>query len=578
MSLPNGGDDDDQWRGQQPYPFGKGDPRDFQKDHSSQIILSPSSEDNATAAETSVESNSVMSGLSSVAPGDGAALTNTPTAAPPQTPTPVVYPNIITDAQRTEQNNATLQLIHHGTNTSMRTIRSQRNMYLRQLRTLAMASGGSIAVAILILVPPPVLISMMLCLMVLATFFYKLYQLLLWEYQRLVRGRGIGDYLPSSIYEQLTQTSVHDFMSDTRNSYVNENAYLMLYMIPGLTHDQINEYVGRLSPRHQELLHRQGLGYVLGNGFMRFIMGDERLQRRPIDASSDEDDDMAAISGVTESPSNSLASGGSAGGGGAGHHNIVPRRLELPPTIPEGTSEDDDSITSELGHEEDPATQYLRHWGVEPENSDIPPTTVRRRTAPSNSASAPVSSSHAATSSTADAPVSRRDSRQQQTPTEAAAQAEAEAEEQVIYDAIGSAVATYMGVAASMVQTSARRSATLFSGTLFRASMGMTLFGVGVGIYGFWTGVYNPRTFFQPALQMLRSQVGTLMRPPRRLEMPQSQVLLGTTMFSGATAGIMLLFQLASVREDEKQQPNNQGCEDHDTKKTKGTGPSKKPI
>jgi hypothetical protein len=125
-----------------------------------------------------------------------------------------------------------------------------------------------------------------------------------------------------------------------------------------------------------------------------------------------------------------------------------------------------------------------------------------------------------------------------------------------------------------MVQTSARRSATLFSGTIFRASMGMTLFGVGVGIYGFWTGAYNPQTFFQPALQMLQSQVGAFMRPPRRLEMPQSQVLLGTTLFSGTTAGIMLLFQLSSIREDEKQK--KQGCEDHEAKKKRDA--NKKPV
>jgi hypothetical protein len=138
-------------------------------------------------------------------------------------------------------------------------------------------------------------------------------------------------------------------------------------------------------------------------------------------------------------------------------------------------------------------------------------------------------------------------------PSEASRQAEAEAEEQVIYDAIGSAVATYMGVAASMVQSSARQSATMFSGSIFRASMSVTALGIGVGIYGFWAGAYNPQTFFEPAWQILRSQVGSILRPPRRLELPQSELLIGTTVASGATAGIMLLFQLANARQDEKE-------------------------
>jgi hypothetical protein len=561
MSLPNGDDDDDHW-GQQPPPFGKGDPSDVHNKVHSRMFMSQASEDNATAAETSTGSNSVVSGFSSFALGDGTMdAVDSPRVPHQNIHSDTVALSSYTSSQIHNNNSSNIN------NTTISPILNQRDRYIRQLRVLGLASGVSFALSILALVPAPVLLSVLLCLVVVFSFLYKLYQLLLWEYQRLVRGRGIGDYLPSSIYEQLTQTSVHDFMSDTRNSYVNENAYLMLYMIPGLTHEQINEYVGRLSPRHQELLHRQGLGYVLGNGFMRLIMGDERRQpeqQQPIAAIEEEDGMAAIISGVTESPSGSLASGGLASGGGGGgvavgHHNMIPRRLELPPTIPEGYSEDDVSATSELGHEEDPATQYLRYWGVEPENSAIPPTSASRHVAASPAVVA--LSSQTATALTADAPPSRRGSQQQhqQVSPEAAARAEAEAEEQVLYEAIGSAVTTYISVATTMVQTSARRTATLFSGTIFRASMGVTLFGVGVGIYGFWIGAYNPQTFFQPVVQMIQNQIGSFFRPPQRLDLPSSQLLVGTTLVSGATAGIMLLLQLASVREEDKQRQKNQG-------------------
>jgi hypothetical protein len=422
---------------------------------------------------------------------------------------------------------------------------------------------------------------MIFCL-VMVMFFYKLYQMLQWEYQLIVQGRGIGDYLPSTIYEQLTRTTVHDFMSDTRNSYVNENAYLMLYMIPGLSPDQINEYVGRLSPRHQALLHRHGLGYILGNSFMRLVMGDERLNAPRIEQL--DEDGAVATNGSTDSPSSSLSNGSS--NSGAGHHNIVPRRLELPPTIPEGASEDSESATSELGHEEDPAAQFARHWGmeVEPQNARPSTQTTRRRSAPLLNVSSTVVaiSSQRAASLTQDAQSSSRQQQQQQqqsqdaqfTTSSEARAAEAEAEEQVLYDAIGSAITTYMGVAANMVQSSARRSATLFSGTLFRASMGMTLFGVGIGVYGFWTGTYNPQTFFQPAWQMIQGQVGALLRPPRRLEMPQSQDLIAATAFSGATAGIMLLFQLGNAREDDNKK--SPACSKHGSDKGKSVVPSKK--
>ncbi|KAL3928671.1 MAG: hypothetical protein SGARI_004966, partial [Bacillariaceae sp.] len=358
MSLPNDDDDNDHW-GRQPRHSGKGDPSDFYKDN--RIILSPSSsEDNATAAETSVGSSSVISGMSSVAPGDHqhhAMDTPAPAASPPTPPNAAVAtqlpPQQIQQPASAPQNNSSP---HAQPLPPMSTVISQRNRYLRQLRQLGMASGATFALTILVLVPPAVLAASMVFFFIMSLFFYKLYQILQWEYQRLVQGRGIGDYLPSSIYDQLTQTTVHDFMSDTRNSYVNENAYLMLYMIPGLTPEQINEYVGRLSPRHQELLHRHGLGYVLGSSFMRLIMGDERLQNQQ-PPRIEQLDEGAATS--TDSPSSSLSGGSSSNGGSAaGHHNIVPRRLELPPTIPEGASEDSESATSELRQDEDPAAQF----------------------------------------------------------------------------------------------------------------------------------------------------------------------------------------------------------------------------
>jgi hypothetical protein len=598
MSLPND-DDEDQWG--QPPPFGnnnnnhnKDDPysNDYcnngSKDSKYRILASPSSEDGATAAETSVGSNSVISGFTA----DTGVLHATPATA-----TSHQQPNYNTNQNAHEDQRQVLRSSNHHHQQQQQQdqeqlVTTERTRSIRHLRALGVASSATFALSVFISIPTPVLLSMMLFLVVFAGFVRTLYQVLVAEWQRIVEGRGVGDYLPAGIYEQLTRTSVHEFMSDTRNSYVNENAYIMLYMIPGLSPEQINEYVGRLSPRHQEVLHRQGLGYVLGTTFMRFVMGDQRLRQlqapppQEEDDDDDEDDDTTDASDLmAPSPSGSL---------------IVPRRLELPPTIPEGATEDDESATSELGHEDDPATQFLRHWGVEPESSAVtsvittvsrrmsqqqtpPPSHVNGRSGNRGSAPAvdPVTPLTAA-SLTDDAPTASRRPRsssqqhqqqqqQQQrggsaSPSEATRQAEAEAEEQVIYDAIGSAVATYIGVAAGMVQNSARQSATMFSGTIFRASMSITLLGVGVGIYGFWTGAYNPQTFFQPAWQLVQGQVGALLRPPRRLELPQSEVLIGTTMASGATAGIMLLFQLASAREDEKERQRKKSCTDSSTK------------
>jgi hypothetical protein len=195
-----------------------------------------------------------------------------------------------------------------------------------------------------------------------------------------------------------------------------------------------------------------------------------------------------------------------------------------------------------------PPSQVTRPSGTTPAVDPVTPSTASALTE-----DAPTRSSRRASSTSQEQQQQQQQQGGSSSTSEASRQAEAEAEEQVIYDAIGSAVATYMGVAASMVQSSARQSATMFSGSIFRASMSVTVLGIGVGIYGFWAGAYNPQTFFEPAWQILRSQVGSILRPPRRLELPQSELLIGTTVASGATAGIMLLFQLANARQDEKE-------------------------
>jgi hypothetical protein len=547
MSLPNnnnndGGDDhDDHYTAHRLMMKGGGG--------GGGILRSPSSEDE-TAAETSVGSNSVVSGapstvvtvpedrrnLNRVGMGSGRGGVGGPSSL------------IVTASAATGP--VTAALLHRTTD-----IPTQRRRYLRQLQTMGLATGATVAISAMIVIPTPLLIAMIVLIGIFTVLIQTMIQVATYELQLLMQGRGIGDYLPTSLYEQLTQRSIHDFMSD--RSMVDENAYMMLYFLPGLSRDQIDEYVGRLAPRHQHLLHRQGLGFLLGETFMRFLVGDQRI-RRPTTVG------LEAVEGVDET--GSVAS------------PVVPRRLELPPTIPEEGVADD---TSELGEEEDPATQYARFWGVEPGTatgvsiSAIPAAAAAHTTTSGRVNSDVASVVGREVSVSVPVPSSRSTNRvgdvQNATtitttassvpPTEEDSAAIARAEEQVIYDAIGTSIATYMGVAANMVHTSARQSATLFSGTVFRASLGVTMVSVGVGLYGFWTGAYHPQTFFQPTLRMLQSQIGSLLRPPRSIlpfqggwnALPSSEVLIASTAASGATASIMFLFQMGSRRKDEQE-------------------------
>ena len=62
--------------------------------------------------------------------------------------------------------------------------------------------------------------------------------------------------------------------------------FLALYFIPGLTEDQRNQYIQRLGPDRQQFLNRPGLGYLLGGeGFMRALVGDQQWRRQAIERS-----------------------------------------------------------------------------------------------------------------------------------------------------------------------------------------------------------------------------------------------------------------------------------------------------
>ena len=61
--------------------------------------------------------------------------------------------------------------------------------------------------------------------------------------------------------------------------------FLALYFVPGLTAEQRDQYIRRLAPERQQFLQRPGLGYLLGEGFMRALVGDQRWRRHAIESS-----------------------------------------------------------------------------------------------------------------------------------------------------------------------------------------------------------------------------------------------------------------------------------------------------
>lgn len=102
----------------------------------------------------------------------------------------------------------------------------RQTLLTNQITQLAIASGGSMLVLILAIVPIPILVGMIIVLAIWLTLLVKMYQRAVLEYQTMVRGRGLSQYLPESITSPLVHTSMHDWMMDP--CFMQENAYLAL--------------------------------------------------------------------------------------------------------------------------------------------------------------------------------------------------------------------------------------------------------------------------------------------------------------------------------------------------------------
>jgi hypothetical protein len=83
---------------------------------------------------------------------------------------------------------------------------------------------------------------------------------------------GLLRYLPDSIRVLLTETTLHEYMSDT--TFMMENRYLLLYFIPGIQPDQLMEYINQLPQRHRDALLQPGLGRFMPSLMNRLVRPD----------------------------------------------------------------------------------------------------------------------------------------------------------------------------------------------------------------------------------------------------------------------------------------------------------------
>ena len=347
--------------------------------------------------------------------------------------------------------------------TAVTMLEDQRSRLESQTMQLGIASGATLVAITVTFVPLQLLVGMLIFFTMMIGLLYTLYQRAMLEYQNVVTGRGLGDYLPPNLYDQLANISFHDWM--VNGTWIQDHQQYALYFIPGLTNEQLNAYVERLQPRHRRELRQPGLGRFFGSQFMRLLMGDQRLQLQQ-----------------------------------QAQRGIVPRRLELEHTTPRASNATDvDDEASELGNDDDPAAQYVRFFGMEPENSTPP------------SAEAPVL--EALRSSGFDLSID----------SDHASEEEEEEEEEgdsalnssVVTDAVLGGMTSYYRMGLNFALGYTRNTATWLTSGVLRTTLTLGLASVGIGALGVWAGVFEPpRSLPRMAMPRFSMESQTMLMGP----------------------------------------------------------------
>lgn len=299
----------------------------------------------------------------------------------------------------------------------------------QRVAQLGVASAGSVAVLVAAILPMHIFIGLSIVLILWSSFILNLFQLFRSEFQEALEGRGFGQYLPEGMYDRLVNTSFHEMM--TMGNFVRENRHFGLYLVPGITPEQIREHAEQLVPRHRDALLRPGIGNILGPGFMRFIIGDRGLAERRLASAP------------------------------ASQARVVPRRLEL---------EEREDSASGLGDEELDSGS----WGIDSASSPDEPSTSR--------------SSIIALDPSLE--IMQRDNSVVEEEED-----NVSADEEVIQRAVAAGMANLRNMALSAAGNSISRAVLRTARMAFRATIGVGAITAGVGLVGFLTGHWTPQDF-----------------------------------------------------------------------------------
>jgi hypothetical protein len=425
---------------------------------------------------------------------------------------------------------------------SLQQLQHQQERLDLELRRWSLATGTSLTVLLLSVVPLSVLALCLTSTSFLAMLLYKLYQrFILVEYhRRITHGPGIAPYLPDSIRHQLTHMSLHEWMMD--DAFGKEYGYLLLYFLPGLSTQQLQEYFQRLTPRHQETLARRGLGHLLGPSFMNLIVGNGTGGSGS--GSSGESRNDAGTLPVVLPPSSSSSSSSYSSASFQGHgsmaQNMTPRILQLLQG-PGGEAERSPSSDTTTILTSTPPLPPATRGGV--------------------SSSAPGSSSSGNGNTTAVMVISRtpeeeendndqkkkgtvgpKDNNNDKVEKEEDLAQEGALVTDAVLDAMMNIYNMVYDIGLDTVTSVASNSILSVTRQIWRTASTVLVVSLGVGAIGWYTGVYENFPLSSPSTPRPSFLGGATRLPTIRLSYPSSSTVWSTTLASGmASVGLALV-------------------------------------
>jgi hypothetical protein len=346
-------------------------------------------------------------------------------------------------------------------------------------------------------------------------------------YREIVfHGNGLAEWirLPESLIQTLTQTSIHEYMTDP--SFMLEYRHMALYFLP-LSAQQLEQSIAQLAPQHRDRLYRPaGIGRaLLGDDIMRVLMGDARWRQ----TLQNEQPQESLVSVMNNNDNSNTGT-------------PIPRvsvpsrqqRMLLP--------HDDDNEESEIASSSDTPAALLDVSSMDRFTNER----IRHEQAVNVVARLGLDSDHASSTIPTLSPIrvlttgGRRNvmpqpQQQQQQQEEETVDQFADRELQVLVDAMWGSLYGFVlypirdYVASSIVVPAVTTVSTAWT----RLGMGLTFGSFALGVWGFWTGIYS-----WPSISMLI--VGNATHARERMRYPSSETVWTTAFLSGASVGLAL--------------------------------------